>query len=126
MSSLLGELVTRPPRTLALRDDDGVLRLVVPAWDVRELVRVGLEEPVQFTPGQPAVLRRIAALLRELAWRAPRGPLDADLGRYLERVCRLAQETASLSREETDRWEQEFHDAVAGRWSRSERTDTST
>ena len=126
VSSLLGELVTRPPRTMALRDGEGTMRLVVPAWDVRELVQVGLEEPVQFAAGQPAVLRRIAALLRELAWRAPRGPLDDDLHGYLRRVTRLARDSASVSRTETDRWEREFRDAVAGRWSRPDAADMST
>lgn len=126
VSSLLGELVTRPPRTLALRDEDGVLRLVVPAWEVRELVQVGLEEPVQFAAGQPAVLRRIAALLRELAWRTPRGPLDDDLRGCLQRVTELARESASVNRAETDRWEQEFGDAVAGRWRSPESAMSST
>ena len=118
VSSLLGELLTRPPRTLALRGEGGMLRLVVPAWECRELVQVGLEEPVQFATGQPAVLRRIAGLLRELAWRAPRGPLDDDLRGYVQRVAELARESAAVSRTETDRWVGAFEDAVAGRWTR--------
>ena len=126
VSSLLGELVTRPPRTLALHDEDGILRLAVPAWEIRELVQVGLEEPVQFAAGQPAVLRRMAALLRELAWRAPRGPLDDDLRGYLQRVTELARESSEVSRAETDRWEREFEDAVAGRWSRADAGEVST
>lgn len=126
VSALLGELVTRPPRTLAIRDEDGILRLAVPAWDVRDLVRVGLEEPVHFASGQPAVLRRLAALLRELAWRAPRGPLDDDLRGYLGRVTELARESTSVSRPETERWEREFEDAVAGRWSRPVTVGTPT
>ncbi len=124
VSSLLGELATRPPRTLHLRDEEGTLRLAVPAWDVRELVQVGLEEPVQYAAGQPAVLRRIAGLLRELAWRAPRGALDDDLRGYLQRVTELARES-SVAGTETDRWEREFRDAMDGRWSRPHPADMS-
>lgn len=126
VSALLGELVTRPPHTTACRDGDGSLRLVVPARRVRELVQLGLEEPLQFATGQPAVLRRMAALLRELAWRAPRGPGDDDLRSYLGRVAELARESASVDRTETDRWEQEFRDALAGRWLPPETGDRPT
>ena len=126
VSALLSELVTRPPRALACPDADGVLRLVVPAWGVRELVQVGLEEPVQFAGGQPAVLRRIAALLREVAWRAPRGSLDDDLRGYLHRVTELARESASVTGTETDRWEREFRDALDGRWGRPDPADLPT
>lgn len=126
VSALLGELATRPPRASTCRDEDGVLRLVVPARDVRELVELGLEEPVQFASGQPAVLRRIAALLREVVWRAPRGPLDDDFHGYLQRVTDLARETASVTAEETDRWERDFQDAMAGRWSRPRQADLPT
>ena len=116
VSALLGEVVTRPPRPMEFRDDDGVLRLLVPQWDVDALVRLGLEEPLQFSSGQPAVLRRLAALLREVAWRAPRGRLDDVLRAHLDRVVELASGTASVDRAETARWEREFSDALAGRW----------
>jgi uncharacterized membrane protein len=116
VSALLGELVTHPLRPLLFRDDDGVLRLVVPQWEVGALVQVGLEEPLQYSAGQPAVLRRIAGLLRELAWRAPRGPLDELLSTHLRQVVELAQQSTSVTRTETDRWEREFCDARDGRW----------
>jgi uncharacterized membrane protein len=116
VSALLGDLAGRPLHPMAFHDDDGVLRVVVPQWDAAALVRSGLEEPLQFSSGQPAVLRRIAALLRELAWRAPRGPLDGELHAHLARVVAVARETTALDEEETTRWESEFADALAGRW----------
>lgn len=116
ISALLGELVARPPRPEAFRDDDGVLRLVVPEWDLAALVRLGLEEPLQFASGQPAVLRRIAGLLREVAWRAPRGVLDADLEGYLRQVVGMSRESTAVSEPEIDDWEQRVRAAMAGRW----------
>ncbi|GAB3347530.1 DUF2254 domain-containing protein [Modestobacter lapidis] len=116
VSSLLGDLVTRPLAPLRWCDDDGVLRLVVPQWEVHDLLRLGLEEPVHFASGQPAALRRIAALLRELAWRAPRGRIDAELLAQLDRVVELAQESTSVEPSETGQWRQQVTDAMAGRW----------
>lgn len=116
VSALLGELVTRSPRPSGFRDDDGVLRLVVPQWDVATLLRLGLEEPIQFASGQPAVLRRLAGLLREVGWRAPRGTLDQELEGYLRQVVELARESTSLPRSETEDWGQKVEDALADRW----------
>ncbi|SFF86569.1 Uncharacterized membrane protein [Blastococcus tunisiensis] len=116
VSALLGELVSRPPRPSAFRDDEGVLRLVVPQWDVATLVRLGVEEPIQFASGQPAVLRRLAGLLREVAWRAPRGAVDEVVEEYLRQVIDLARESTSVPRSETEDWTREVADALAGRW----------
>ncbi|TQN42747.1 putative membrane protein [Blastococcus colisei] len=116
VSALLVELVARPPRPSAFRDDDGVLRLIVPQWDVASLMRLGLEEPIQFASGQPAVLRRIAGLLREVAWRAPRGVLDHDIEGYLRQVVDLSRESTAVSDAEIESWEQWVSDALAGRW----------
>lgn len=116
VSALLGDLVTHRPGSSAVHGSDGVLRLVVPQWDLPALVRLGLEEPVQFAAGQPAVLRRLAALLRELAWRAPRGTLDAELTSQLDRIVRQAEDSTTVDGAETARWRRELTDALAGRW----------
>ena len=116
VSALLGDLAGRSLGPLVSRDDDGHLRLLVPQWELPDLVRVGLEEPVQFASGQPTVLRRIAGLLRELAWRTPRGTVDGMLRSDLDRVVGLARETTSVDPDETERWRREFDDALAGRW----------
>ena len=116
VSALLVDLVGRSLAPLRWCDEDGVPRLVVRQWEVRDLLRLGLEEPVQFASGQPAVLRRVAALLRELAWCAPRGRIDDELLDQLDRVVQLAEESTSVGRTETDRWRQRVADALAGRW----------
>jgi uncharacterized membrane protein len=116
VSALLGELVTHRLDAVCFRDADGIVRAVLPQWDVHTLVRLGLEEPVHFAEGQPAVLRRLAGLLRELAWQAPRGALDAQLRRYQDRVVRLAQESTDVDEAETARWRAEFTAALSGSW----------
>jgi uncharacterized membrane protein len=116
VSALLGELVERPPGPLTFGDDGGVLRLVVLQWDVAALIQLGLEEPLEFASGQPAVLRRIAQLVREVAWRAARGPADAILRAHLAQARKLAADSTSMSRAETDSWQRRFDDALTGRW----------
>jgi uncharacterized membrane protein len=116
VSALLGELVTHPLRPAPFRDDDGVLRLVLPQWDAPALVTLGLEEPIHFAEGQPAVLRRLANLVQELAWRAPRGTLDGQLCEYVERVIRRAHDSTDVDPGETARWRGQVTDALAGRW----------
>ncbi|MGY1707395.1 DUF2254 domain-containing protein [Geodermatophilus sp. SYSU D00697] len=116
VSALLGELVTHSLRPSQVQDADGVLRLVLPQWDAPALLRLGLEEPIHFAEGQPAVLRRLARLLRELAWRAPRGVLDGQLCGYLERVVRRAEDSTDVDPAETGRWRRQLRDALAGRW----------
>jgi uncharacterized membrane protein len=116
VSALLGELATHRLQPIRFRDGDGVVRLVVPQWDLAALVQLGLEEPLAFAGGQPAVLRRLAGLLRELAWRAPRGALDGDLLGYLGRVVRLAAESTEVDAAETARWRRDVTEALSGRW----------
>ncbi len=116
ISALLGELACRPLGPLLGRDGRGVVRLVARQWELADLVRLGLEEPVQFGEGQPAVLRRLAGLLRELAWRAPAGVLDEDLRRYLDRVVDLAERSTTVAPAEISRWRQQLGDALTGRW----------
>ncbi len=116
ISALLGELATRPPRPTTVVGEGGVLRLVVPQWDLPALVRLGLEEPVHFAEGQPAVLRRLATVLRELAWRAPRGVLDAELTTHMERIVRQAESSTPVEGAETARWRRQLTEALAGCW----------
>lgn len=115
-SALLGNLVSRPRPPLAHADDDGVLRLFVPQWSAEDLLLLVLEEPVQYAEGQPAVLRRLAALLREVAWRAPRGLLDEALCARVREVADLAGTSSRVSAEERRRWVALVDRAVAGGW----------
>ena len=116
VSALLGELVTCPLQPICFRDEDGVVRVVLPQWDHRTLLQLGLEEPVHFAEGQPAVLRRLASLLRELAWRAPSGALDRELAALLDRVVALTEESTAVDGAEIACWRRQLADALAGRW----------
>lgn len=116
VSALLAELLTCRLHATPFCDEDGVLRLVLPQWDPLALVRLGLEEPVHFAEGQPAVLRRLAALLRELAWLAPAGTLEHELAEQLDRVAELAASSTDVGADEIARWRRQFTDALAGRW----------
>lgn len=116
ISALLGELVTRPLRPTVLRDSAGTVRFVLPQWSAPGLVQQGLEEPLQFAGGQPAVLRRLAQLLRELAFRAPRGSLDGELLGYGRQVAALARDSTAIEPAETERWVAVLREALAGRW----------
>jgi uncharacterized membrane protein len=115
-SALLGDLVSRPLEPDWRADDDGVLRLVVPQWTPRELVDLVLEEPLHYASGQPAVLRRIAALLREVAWRAPRGVVDDTLRDQLRAVVDLAAESTRITASERRTWEESLDSALTGVW----------
>ena len=116
VSALLGQLVTCALGPTSLRDEAGVLRFVLPQWTTEELVRLGIEEPIQFAANQPAVVRRLAGLLRELAWRTRGGELEETLRSRLDQVVRLAEETTSIDRAETTSWRHHLEDALAGRW----------
>jgi uncharacterized membrane protein len=92
------------------------VRLIVPQWTVDDLVDLVLEEPLQHASGQPAVLRRIAALLREVAWRAPRGVVDEALRDRLRSVVELAAESTRVTASERRSWEEALDMALAGVW----------
>jgi uncharacterized membrane protein len=115
-SALLGVLLERPVRSCPHRDADGTLRLVTVPWTHADLLRLALEEPLQYAAGSPAVLRRLAGLLREAAWRAPRGTLDGELRDQLHQVLRAARDSTRVTDEERRAWEERFEQAMAGRW----------
>ena len=115
-SALLGDLVSRPLGPDSRADDDGVVRLVVPQWTPEDLVDLVLEEPLHYASGQPAVLRRIAALLREVAWRAPRGVVDDALRDRLRHAVDLAAESTRITASELRSWEEALDSALIGVW----------
>jgi uncharacterized membrane protein len=115
-SSLVGDLLERPPAPRCVPDEHGVVRLVVPHWSAEDVVGLALEEPVQFASGQPAVLRRTAGLLRELAWRAPSDLVAGPVRTWLDEVASTAERSTSVPATEIDRWRGDVEDALAGRW----------
>ncbi|MGY1724396.1 DUF2254 domain-containing protein [Blastococcus sp. SYSU DS0533] len=121
VSALLGDLLPRRSSLRAWRDEDGTVRLLVPRWTAEELLSLGLEEPLQYASGQPAVLRRIAGLLHELAWRVRGEGLDSSLRALLDRTVDQALESTSIDNRETSAWRAAVEDALAGRWSPARR-----
>ena len=119
VSALLGDLAHRPLGPAVTKDADGGVRLVVPQWDPVTLVQLGLEEPLQYAEGSPVVLRRLAGVLRELAWRAPDGLLEGDVLGWTQRLTQVAGRTADLDPAEVGRWRADVDAALAGRWSPS-------
>jgi uncharacterized membrane protein len=115
-SALLGDLLSRPLGPACRADEDGVVRLVVPQWMPGDLVDLVLEEPLHHSSGQPAVLRRIAVLLREVAWRAPRGVVDRALRDRLRNVVDLAAESTGITASERRSWTEALDSALAGMW----------
>ena len=115
-SALLCDLLTGPGSARRHRDEQGQVRVIVPGWRPAELLHLSLEEPVQFASGQPAVLRRIAGLLREVAWRSPRGCLDDELLHYTRRIGEVAGDSTDLAAGEIARWREQVSAALAGRW----------
>lgn len=116
VSALVGGLVTRPPTDRRVCGEDGELRLTVPAWAPEALAALAFEEPLQFAEGQPAVLRRIAAALREVAWRAPGGSLDELVRRYLGQLVSTARRSTALPGAELDLWHRQVEQALQGHW----------
>ncbi|MGY1856940.1 DUF2254 domain-containing protein [Modestobacter sp. SYSU DS0290] len=115
-SALLGQLAVHPADERVFRDEAGVVRVVVPPWDLPALLQLGLEEPLHFADGQPAVLRRMAGLLREVAWRARgRGVDDLVLG-YADAVAESARRSTQVPEAETRAWCERVEQALAGEW----------
>ncbi|MGX5654574.1 DUF2254 domain-containing protein [Geodermatophilus nigrescens] len=115
-SALLGDLVTRSPADRHLPDDAGLLRAVVPQWSPAALLDLVMEEPLAVASGQPAVLRRMAALLREVAFRTPGGLLDDRLRGYLSAVVEVAAESTRIPAGERQAWSTRLEQALAGVW----------
>ncbi|MGY1714564.1 DUF2254 domain-containing protein [Geodermatophilus sp. SYSU D01106] len=115
-SALLGDLAVRSPADRHLTDGAGVLRAVVPQWSPAALLDLVVEEPLAVASGQPAVLRRMAALLREVAFRTPGGGLDRRLRAHLTDVVELAADSTRVSSEERAAWAARLEEALAGVW----------
>jgi uncharacterized membrane protein len=116
VSAMLGELVSRPTTSRRRYDPEGALRLVLPQWEHRALLELGVEEPLQFASGQPVVLRRLAALLREVAWRAPGERLGPDLRELMDRVTARASDSTAIGAAEIAAWRFALDEALDGRW----------
>ncbi|WP_138760216.1 DUF2254 domain-containing protein [Modestobacter altitudinis] len=115
-SALLGELAVRPAEDRRMRDEDGAVRVVLPGWRLVELVELVVEEPLEFAGGQPAVLRRMAGLLREFAWRARGRGADDLVRRYTDRLAETALHSSGIAADEARTWREQVALALDGRW----------
>jgi hypothetical protein len=89
---------------------------VVPQWGHGALLRLVVEEPLQCASGQPAVLRRLAGLLREVAWASGAGPIGERLQVLAARTADTARRTTDVPGAELQAWCDDVADASAGRW----------
>jgi len=115
-AALLGELAQRRAEDRRLPDAEGAVRVVLPSWDLPALVQLAVEEPLQFAEGQPAVLRRLAGLLRELAWRARGRGVDELLRGHVATVAATAVRTTGVPDDEARSWRLAVDQALAGTW----------
>ncbi|WP_435612934.1 DUF2254 domain-containing protein [Streptomyces sp. bgisy159] len=67
-AALLCELARRDLGPRLLRDDDGQVRVILRRPDLQDLLDLAVSQPLRYGAAEPAVLARIAMLLRELAW----------------------------------------------------------
>lgn len=115
-SSLLGRFAECPVEPRTCRDEEQQVRLVVPPWELPELLQLAIEEPLQFAEGQPAVLRRLAGVLREFAWRAQGRAVDELVCRYVDAVADRALASTGITEAETRVWRQDVRQALARNW----------
>lgn len=115
-SALLGRFAECPVEPRTCRDEEQRVRLVVPPWELPELLQLAIEEPLQFAEGQPTVLRRLAGLLREFAWRAQGRGVDDLVCGYVDSVAERALTSTEVTEAETRAWRQKVRQALAGSW----------
>lgn len=68
ITAVLGSLIVLPEQPAVLADEDGRPRLVVRTHDIRDLLRLGLEQPRHYGSGDPQVAQRLLTACWELAW----------------------------------------------------------
>lgn len=104
-----------------LRDDDGVVRVVLARPDLADLLDVVCAQTRLYGANDPAVLGRLVSMLRELAWVAAlpsdRGAVGEQLGR-VQRVI-AAQDYDPADRHHLEHLVDQTRLALDGRWARS-------
>ncbi|WP_294179908.1 DUF2254 domain-containing protein [uncultured Schumannella sp.] len=102
VSSVLGDLVSRPIPSTVERDDDGVIRVVGRQLDLDALLDVAITGPRQYGAGDLEVALRLLRLLREVAWRSIHPELVNGIRRRATEVL-AAAETPDRTRDELAR-----------------------
>ncbi|MFD9968759.1 DUF2254 domain-containing protein [Streptomyces sp. NPDC059011] len=121
-SALLCELARRDLGPRLLRDEHRQIRVVLCRPDLQDLLDLAVDQPLRYGAAEPAVLARIAMLLRELAWctvPARHPPVVAALARLRSTVD--AQDLHAAERLRLTELAQHVDEALAGRWAQARR-----
>ncbi|MFE0090410.1 DUF2254 domain-containing protein [Streptomyces sp. NPDC058991] len=121
-SALLCELARRDLGPRLLRDEHRQIRVVLCRPDLQDLLDLAVDQPLRYGAAEPAVLARIAMLLRELAWctvPARHPPVVAALARLRSTVD--AQDLHAAERLRLTELAQHVDEALAGRWGQARR-----
>jgi len=116
-SALLCELARRDLGPRELTDDHHQVRVVLRRPDLGDLLDLAVTQPLRYGATEPAVLNRIAMLLRELAWNsAPdqHPPIVAALDRL--RSTTADQNFHATEHARLTELVQQAEEALAGRW----------
>lgn len=116
-SALLCELVGRDLGPRLLRDDHQQVRVVLRRPDLSDLLGLAVDQPLRYGAAEPAVLARIAMLLRELAWCSfpeHNPPITAALARLRSTIA--AGDLDATERHRLAGLTESVGEALAGRW----------
>ncbi|MFJ6443801.1 DUF2254 domain-containing protein [Streptomyces sp. NPDC091649] len=116
-SALLCELARRDLGPRVLHDDRHRVRVMLRRPDLADLLDLAVDQPLRYGAAEPAVLIRIAMLLRELAWNsAPdqHPPIVAALHRLRSTIA--DQDFHATEHARLDQLVHEAEEALTGRW----------
>ena len=121
-SSLLCELAAQPLGPRVLRDDDDAVRVVLSRPVLADLLAVAVEQPAHYGSTDPYVMRRLFALLRELAWAAGTradAPVSAQLARLRRSIA--VTDFDPIDRQMLEAEATRVDEALASRWDQTGR-----
>lgn len=119
ISALLCELAPRDLRPQVLSDSNGVARVVVAQPSFTDLVELALGQPRLYGAQDAVVIRRMLALLREVAWCATAAEQRAAVADQLARLQEASRLTDATERVLARADAALVLDALAGRWRHS-------
>ncbi|MCO8277666.1 DUF2254 domain-containing protein [Actinoplanes sp. TRM 88003] len=118
VAAVMCELGVKDLGPRLLRDDEGQVRVVLSRPDFDELLELAVAQPCRYGAAEPAVLSRLLAMLREIAWTTTDPARRAAVGRQLDRLAGVATRP-DLDPAERDRLDDQartVREALAGRW----------
>jgi uncharacterized membrane protein len=119
-SALLCKLARRDLGPHLLLDDNQQVRVVLRRPDLEDLLDLAVDQPLRYGAAEPAVLARIAMLLREVAWSGTPGrqpPVVAALTRLRSTID--AQDFQPAERLRLTELSRSVEQALIGQWAHS-------